>query len=377
MAKIIYALSGEGRGHSSRVIAVSDALRSRGHEVVFCCGGTALEVLESRGESVIAVPALRQVMIGNEVQKWQTIVSNWRCVSDRRRITSELADAFAEQRADLLITDFEAFSPKAALRIGLPVLSFNHQQIVTETRYPLPLRYWPDAMLAGLAIRLIVPPDPEHTLITSFFYPPVRRPDATTLIAPIVRPAVQALEPRSGNHVLVYYNQTEGADYVVEALRQVNAEFVLYNFNQTERYKAYSNLHFKQPSLDGFLEDLAASRAVLCTAGFTLTSESIYLGKPLMVVPNRGIFEQTLNALFLEREGLGRAVIGRRISPSEVRSFLAEVDAFQSHVRGRRVSGNSEALTCIESVLNRLGGRVFVRPADGLPAVPATASIEK
>ncbi len=35
MARIIYALSGQGRGHTSRVIAISDELRRRGHEVVF------------------------------------------------------------------------------------------------------------------------------------------------------------------------------------------------------------------------------------------------------------------------------------------------------------------------------------------------------
>ena len=56
MARIIYALSGQGRGHTSRVIAISDELRRRGHEVMFCCGGTAQEILETQGEPVLPQP---------------------------------------------------------------------------------------------------------------------------------------------------------------------------------------------------------------------------------------------------------------------------------------------------------------------------------
>ena len=56
MARIIYALSGQGRGHTSRVMAISDALRRRSHEVMFCCGGTAQEILKAQGEPVLPVP---------------------------------------------------------------------------------------------------------------------------------------------------------------------------------------------------------------------------------------------------------------------------------------------------------------------------------
>ena len=58
MARILYALSGQGRGHTSRVLAVSEALQARGHEVHFACGGQAREILTAQGHSVLAVPAL-------------------------------------------------------------------------------------------------------------------------------------------------------------------------------------------------------------------------------------------------------------------------------------------------------------------------------
>lgn len=362
MAKIIYALSGQGRGHTSRVIAVSDALRQRGHEILFCCGGTAQEILESEGERVLPVPPLRQVMEGNEVRIAETMRTNFHEVLNLSETVTQLADAFTDYGADLLITDFEAFSPRAARRIGLPVLSFNHQQVVTETEYELPARHWLPAAMSAFAIRLIAPSHAEHALITSFFFPPLKNPARTTLIPPIIRPAVQALTPERGDHVLVYYNHTDGAEHVLDTLRQVDARFVVYNFAPSGHPEDYPNLTFKRPSLDGFLADLATSRAVLCTAGFTLTSEALFLGKPLLVVPNRGIFEQTINALFLEQEGLGAAVLDRPIAPEDITTFLKARHAYEARMAGRKMCGNDAALACIEGLLARLAPRRFVRP---------------
>lgn len=356
MARIIYALSGQGRGHTSRVIAISDELRRRGHEVIFCCGGTARDILESQGEPVIPVPALRQVLEGNEVRFGETILENWKSILGLPRIVRRLARAFQAFAPTLLITDFEAFSPRAARRIGLPVLSFNHQQVVTETSYELPTQCILHAAITRWAIRLIAPQEPVHLLLSSFYFPPLRHPDRTTLVPPIIRPAVQALRPETGRHVLVYYNQTDGADHVLATLREVDASFILYNFDVPAHPEAYPNLTFKQPSLDGFLRDLASSRAVLCTAGFTLISEALYLGKPLLVVPNRGIFEQTLNALFLQREQLGQAVIDRPLTVGDVTAFLERLDTFAARLQGRNACGNKEAVACIEGVLSKIQG---------------------
>ena len=320
MARIVYGLSGQGRGHTSRSLATSDALRRRGHEVLFCCGGTARDILEAQGETVLPVPVLRHVMKDNVLLPVQTAFTNRRAIRRLPQIMERLSDEFAAYRPDLLITDFEGYSRRAAERVGLPVLSFNHQQIVTETHYALPLRSRWNALAASTIINLIAPKHPEHLLLTSFFFPPLKNPSQTTLVPPIIRPAVQAIEPDRGDLVLVYYNQAEGSNYLLDHLRQIDARFIVYNFPCPPHPEAYPNLVFKKPSLEGFLDDLARSRAIVCTAGFTLISEALYLGKPLLVVPNQGIFEQTLNALFLQRERLGQAVIDRPLTVPDVAS---------------------------------------------------------
>lgn len=352
MARIVYALSGQGRGHTSRVLAVTDALRKRGHEVVFCCGGTAREIIEARGEHIIPVPALRQVMVNNQIRHARTFAVNLGSILRLPFIVRRLAahiDAFGP---DLLITDFEAFSPRAASRLGIPTLSFNHQEVVTELVYDLPARYRKTAAVTATAIRLIAPRNPTHILLTSFFFGRLKRPDITTLVPPIIRPEVQALTPTSGDQVLVYYNQSDGAQGVIDALSGVDARFTLYNFNLPDEPERFPNLTFKEPSMDGFLQDLASCRAVICTAGFTLISESLFLGKPLLVVPNRGIFEQIINAHFLERNGLGAAVIERPLTREDVQQFMSNIESYRARMADRDVLGNEQAVHCIESLLD-------------------------
>ncbi|ACY47351.1 glycosyltransferase family protein [Rhodothermus marinus] len=365
MARIVYALSGQGRGHASRVLAVARALRARGHELRFCCGGTARAVLEACGETVWPVPSLCQVLHGNRMRLLATLRANLPVMRRLRPLLDELTEKLADFRPHLVITDFEALTPRAAARLGLPVLSFNHQQVVTETRYRLPLRYWKDALLAHLAIQLIVPRRPLHVLLTSFYFPPLRHPERVTLIPPIIRDEVQALMPTTGSHVLVYFNQPEGVDHLPEVLARLPASFVLYNVPRPPDAEKYTNLTFKAPSIEGFLEDLARCRAVLCTAGFTLMSEALYLGKPLLVVPNRGIFEQTLNALFLEREGLGMAVFDRELRSEDVRRFLEACPHYEKRLQSHSLRcGNEMALNFIERLLQRLEtSRYRGRPA--------------
>ncbi len=373
MARIVYALSGQGRGHTSRGIAISEALRQRGHEVRFCGGGMAREILEAQGESVLRVPALRQAVAGNKVQPGRTLRMNWQALRSMTEIVERLAETLARYRPALLITDFEAFSPKAARRIGVPVLSFNHQQVVTQTRYTLPWRYRLAALPTIAIIKRIEPKDPAHLLLSSFFFPPLKDPARATLVPPIIRPVVQALHPHRGDHVLVYYNDSRGSGYVLDQLRQADARFIVYNFERPARPEDYPNLVFKEPSMGGFLDDLAASRAVVCTAGFTLISEALYLGKPLLVVPNRGIFEQTLNALFLQRAQLGEAVLGRRLAARDVAGFLARLDACEARLRDRPACGNEAAVACIERVLLQTGASVHARPTPPYAPTPTLA----
>ena len=176
MARIAYALCGQGRGHTSRGLATAKALRARGHEILFFGGGMAEEILGARDEAVIRVPVLRTVLRDNAVHAASTVAANWPTIANFERTVARLVDALRSFDPHLLITDFEPSSWRAAERLKIPTISFNHQQVVTETVYELPAEHWLDAQVAKAIIGILAPRSPERLLVTSFFFPPVRRP---------------------------------------------------------------------------------------------------------------------------------------------------------------------------------------------------------
>jgi uncharacterized protein (TIGR00661 family) len=66
------------------------------------------------------------------------------------------------------------------------------------------------------------------------------------------------------------------------------------------------NLSFHKVNDQGFLEAMAACKGLLCTAGFESVCEAMYLGKPVMMVPVAGQYEQACNALDGEQSGAGK-----------------------------------------------------------------------
>ncbi len=363
MARIIYALTSQGRGHSSRVTAMAEALEARGHELLFVAGGGAGKLLASQGRQVVDVPVLRHLMHNNEIRLWSSLVSMGVQSLGTLAVGKRLAERFLEFRPELLISDFESYSIRAAKRIGLPLICFNHQQVLTHTHYEVPRRYAWDAWVARLVVNAAMPRRPEHVLISSFFYPPLREQDTATLVAPILRRAVREIEPTTGDHVLVYHNDPTGVVGLLEAMGE-NPEhrFIVYNLEApADAAERLPNVEFKIPDVEGFLADLASAKAVVSTAGFTLISEALYLGKPMLLMPNGGIFEQTLNAIYLEREGLGEAVMHRVPNAEDLRGFLERHDRYADRRAGRLRCGNDDAVACIESVLERVAARSAAR----------------
>jgi uncharacterized protein (TIGR00661 family) len=356
LARIVYALTSQGRGHSSRVTAMAEELEARGHELLFCAGGEAGELLAGQGREVVEVPVLRHRLRNNEIQLWTSLASMGIVTLQTRGVVRPLADRLAGWKPDLLITDFESYSVRAAKKIGLPLMCFNHQQVLTHTRYTVPRRYAWDAWVARLVVDTAMPRRAAHVLISSFFYPPLRWPEKTTLVAPILRKAVRAITPTRGEHVLVYHNDPTGLVGLLEAMgERRETSFIAYNFQPPpDAAERLPNVVFKQPDVDGFLVDLASARAVIATAGYTLTSEALWLGKPLLVLPNGGIFEQTLNALMLERDGLGEAVMKGMPSGERLREFLERAEQPREGRSDALRCGNEEAADCIERVLERV-----------------------
>ena len=370
MGTIFYSVSGEGRGHATRVKAVVDALCGK-HRVVIYAPDMAFDFLSQAYQTadvqVRRIPGLSFYYTARRrlnpfKTAWQNAVSAVGFPGVIQRLQRDIE----AERPDVAITDFEPLLPRAARWCGLPFISLNHQHfLLTYDLGSLP-RYL--RMLAALMSGVVGAyyRDQAQTIVSSFYFPPLR-PECRNVaqIGVLLRPEILAATPEQGEHLIAYLRRSVPMN-VYDALAECGCETHIYGLGARP---ARGSLRFLEVDAYRFVDDLATSRALISTAGNQLVGEALYLGKPVLAMPERGNYEQHINAHFLEQCGGGMACSMDKFSGAMARRFLRTFREPLASVNRARLSGNSAALEIIGRYLppSRPYLQTSVRPesADG------------
>ncbi len=366
--RIAYAVHGYGRGHAARSLAVLTELAAR-HEVLVLAGTDAVPLLSRF--PLVRIPCMGFAYDGTRLSSARTLRENARLLAALAcggGPVAALEASLGRFRPDVVVSDSEPLSLRAAGRLGIPRIGLDHVGIIAWCRPRAPLA---DALQLGrdaLAYRLLLG-RPERVVVSSFFAAPARRRDVV-LVPPVLRARVLAATPQDRGHLLVYLNQprllTPG---VLSAIAGAGLPAVVYG--AWDEHRAGS-VRFKPIDEAGFVEDLASARAVLCTAGHQLASEALYLGKPMLLCPEDSA-EQRLNARELLRLGVARSVDHARLDGPALRTFLDGADAHRQALAAVPRDGNARALEVLEGMGRDLAagaGRRHRRPA-ALGTAPA------
>jgi uncharacterized protein (TIGR00661 family) len=191
-------------------------------------------------------------------------------------------------------------------------------------------------------------PGANHYLVSSFFFPPVRR-KRTTLVPPILRPEVITAKREPGNHVLVYLRAAASKD-ILTLLKKLPYDFRIYGLSEGQ---SEGNVTLCPFSEAGFLDDLRTARAVVAGGGFTLMSEAVSLHVPILSIPIEHQFEQELNARYLE--GLGYGAWAKSLTPTVVEDFLNQTDSFAQALENYERHDNTMVFSCVDELIERCG----------------------
>ena len=234
---------------------------------------------------------------------------------------------------DLAITDFEPVLPRAAARLGLPLVSLDHQHfLVAYDLDTLPPTLRCTARFMGLACRLFVP-RAATTVVSAFYRPPlVAGWRHAVQVGPLLRTAILTATPHDAGHLVSYLRRHTPAP-VIGALATAGLPVRVYGLGRRE---AVGPITFHDIDEQRFVADLAGCRGVVAAAGNQLIGESLHLGKPLLVLPERAHAEQTMNAHFLAAEGCGTFAPLESVTTATIRGFLDGIDRFADPLAGRR-----------------------------------------
>jgi uncharacterized protein (TIGR00661 family) len=259
---------------------------------------------------------------------------------------------------DLVITDFEPSLPRAAKIAGIPFLTVDHQSFLCHGnlgKLPWALR-WRAALMAPFT-RAHYPAGAQAAVISGFFQPPLLPGPVPTKTAGILlRPEVRASVPTDGSHLVAYFRRT-APEGLLEALIETGKPVRVYGLGPLPRRQ---NLEFHPVSNAGFLSDLASCEALVSTAGNQLVGEALWLGKPVLAIPEEGNWEQRFNAWFLDRGGEGMTNNPGETMDRTVQRFLSVLPQLRERIctSQARQDGMPVILETVLSVIEDLPNRM-------------------
>ena len=360
--RILYGVVGEGMGHATRSAVVLEHLLQSGHEVRVVVSGRAhsflVEQLKSYQKATVEeIHGLTLRYLSNRLDMTGSIYHNLKNAPQAIRKNIRVYRKVAEDgfKPQLVVSDFESWAALYALRNRVPVVSIDNMQILNRCKHDKRITAAKgfDFRLARLAVKVKMP-GAYHYLVTSFFFPPVRK-RRTSLVPPILRTEVIEAERRPGDHVLVYLRASERED-LVRMLKKSGPRFRVYGFAGEATDDNVTLCNF---SAERFLNDLRTARAVIAGGGFTLMSEAVSLGVPMLSIPIEKQYEQELNARYLAHLGYG--TWAQHLSEDVLDGFLGRTDEFAGNLESYRRRDNSMFFDCLDELID-LRARGKTRP---------------
>ncbi|HJZ85458.1 MAG TPA: MJ1255/VC2487 family glycosyltransferase [Polyangia bacterium] len=352
--KILYGVPGEGMGHATRSRVILDHLATRRHQVKIVVSGRAHGYLKKLFPDVEEIRGLHLAYGGNTLDRSRTVYEFFRDAPDDLADNIEKYFQIARSyRPDCVISDFESFAYLYGRRHRIPILSIDNMQIINRCQIPddlVPARERANFRMTRGVVKAKLP-GCHHYLITTFFFPKLRKP-RTTLYPPILRREILEARARASRraHVLVYQTSATNLELLDVLARLAPTEFRVYGYR---RHEDRGNVQLKDFSEMGFVRDLATCWAVIAGGGFSLMGEAVYLGKPMLSVPLEKQFEQILNALYLARLGYGE--YHKRIDEPTVRRFLERADGYAENLKAHQQDGNQLILGAVDRLLDEIG----------------------
>lgn len=322
MARIVYSLSGEGRGHATRSETVLSMLAGR-HALLVYAPPLAYELLaRSLNDSNVTLRRLECLRFryrGQRLCYGASIAAAVPFLRSMPRRIAQLAGEVRDWRATHVINDFEPLLSRVAQLNGLPMISLDHQHFLSA----IDPRCLPRSLAWKVRfLRMSVPmfcPGNHHRLVSSYYDFPLRAAAKQfRKVGVLLRNSVRTAKPESGSHLIAYMRR-ELPENLRRSLQRTGKDVFIYGLGKRPSAR---RLRYIETSSDGFLEHLRTSAALICSSGNQLIGEALHLGKPTMAVPERGNFEQEINGFFLPQTGCGRTVPAHQVQPDTVGEFL-------------------------------------------------------
>ena len=283
--RILYGIQCTGNGHIKRSVALINELRKHVRVDVLTSGANAHADLPI--EVAYRLHGLCYFFGKNgSFDFWKTLTNN-----NLSRFFKEIK-TIPLYKYDMVISDFEPVTAWAAKRNWVYSAGVSNQATLLKKDYAKPTMISP---LSKFILRNLCPVDISYSLSyqklgNGYFHPPVSED-------------IKVLSPFDGGYYVVYL-PFYSKERIVKHLSQFSSVHWKVFSKDAAKQEVYGNINVNPISNELFNKALEGCTGVLCSAGFGLTSEALYLKKKLMVIPMKNQYEQHCNAFTLQQIGV-------------------------------------------------------------------------
>ena len=315
--RFLFIVQGEGRGHMTQAISLSQILLHHDHQIC--------KVLIGQNQTR-EIPHFFLKRIGAPVSRFSS--PNFHLDTKHKGIsilgtakwTLKRLPAFLrglltirrtvrETHPDIIVNFFDPLAGlyAALLRPNAKVVSVAHNYLVFHPQFVLPKGHRFAIAAMGWYTRL-TSLGSDALLALSFKEMPHLQREKIMVVPPLLRTDLTHLKPSEGNFILVYVLNDGYADDIA-SWHQRHPGIQVLGFwdrqNVPEALSLHANLTFRKINDVAFLDAMSRCRGLVSTAGFESICEAMYLGKPVYMMPTKNQIEQQCNAIDASRVGAG------------------------------------------------------------------------
>ncbi len=318
--KYIFVVQGEGRGHLTQAISLSQLLRNHGHEVVEvlvgrCSNREIPPFFTSKiGAPVVTFdsPSIDYGKQGKDGDMLGTVLTNIAPSKIRMwlRSLSTIANHIRDSKADVVINFYEFLMGFTQMfhTVKAPVITLAHQFIVDHPKYAH--RSLSDSGQRMLRLNnSFCARGSKKILVLSMYDMEPSPKQKIWVVPPLLRHEMYDMKPTKEDFILGYMLNPAYLDEVAEWKRTTSESCDVHLFwdkrDAPQVMEHMPGLWMHRIDDIEFLRYMERCKAYITTAGFESVCEAMYLGKPTMMIPAH--FEQRINAI--DAQGAGAGVI--------------------------------------------------------------------
>ncbi|MCL2435225.1 MAG: hypothetical protein FWD09_03675 [Lentimicrobiaceae bacterium] len=311
--KYLFIVQGEGRGHLTQAISLSQILRRHGHEIVEVLVGknSNSEIPEFFVDKIgtkvhkFDTPAFALSTSEKKIKIWKTIISNVTLGKLKKyyKSTEFIHERIKKCKPDAVVNFYDMMAgwTNFIYRETTPFINLGHTFLIDHPDYTIHSKNKHEKLL--LRINNALCSIGATKILALSFYPMQKYHRGNMIVVPpLMREEVKKLNPINGEFILGYMVRNGYLNEVKQWHRK-NQHVELHIFSDKNEIELNPNFVMHGIDDEVFLYYLEKCSGYITTAGFESICEAMYLGKPVLMVPTH--LEQEINAADAVLAGAG------------------------------------------------------------------------